>query len=166
MPQTLSIRFIMTTGICNILPKNVKMAQRVAQTILLFLFSFSVLFTKAQPIDREPPVVVNCPSNINLGTAPFQSCYRIVTWTEPTAVDNVSGPLTYFSRTVAPGSQFGIGTSTVTYVFRDAAGNEARCSFTVQIFDNTAPVINCIENVTRTINASNTYTIPELTASN
>lgn len=56
----------------------------------------------------------------------------IVTWNQPTASDN-SGQTPNVQSTHQSGSSFPVGTSTVTYTFADAAGNEATCSFNVNI---------------------------------
>ena len=55
---------------------------------------------------------------------------RVVTWIEPTAVDNSGGQPTVI-RSHQPGSTFPVGTTQVTYTFRDAVGNEATCSFEI-----------------------------------
>ena len=56
----------------------------------------------------------------------------IVTWNQPTASDN-SGQTPNVQTTHQSGSSFPVGTSTVIYTFTDAAGNEATCSFNVNI---------------------------------
>ena len=80
--------------------------------------------------DTTPPVVTSCPNDIT-ESVPFLSTGTTVTWTEPTAIDN-SGAFDT-SQTRTSGSFFAVGESEVLYVFRDAAENEARCSFTVRI---------------------------------
>ena len=56
----------------------------------------------------------------------------IVTWNQPIASDN-SGQTPNVQTTHQSGSSFPVGTSTVIYTFTDAAGNEATCSFNVNI---------------------------------
>ena len=55
-----------------------------------------------------------------------------VTWTPPTATDNVTTAyqLTLL-QTNTPGDLFPFGTTGVAYIFQDAAGNNARCNFNV-----------------------------------
>ena len=53
-----------------------------------------------------------------------------MTWTPPTAMDNSGGEVTVISSH-NPGDQFSVGTTQVTYTFRDFAGNQAQCSFTI-----------------------------------
>lgn len=55
-----------------------------------------------------------------------------ISWTEPTATDDISEP-ELFLRTRRPGDQFSIGSTTVIYYVRDAAGNIAGCSFQVSV---------------------------------
>ncbi len=100
--------------------------------------------------DNTPPVVSNCPTNITVQTgAGSTTCSKTVTWMEPTATDNCGGALTYFSRSKAPGSTFNVGTTGVTYIFKDAAGNQSTCKFNVTVQDNTSPVISkCPTDIT------------------
>ena len=63
---------------------------------------------------------------------PFLISGTAVTWTEPVVSDNSGSFET--SQTVTSGSFFASGIDTVvTYTFRDAAGNEAVCVFTVRV---------------------------------
>ena len=80
--------------------------------------------------DTTNPVVANCPTDITQ-TAAGQTT-TAVTWTEPTATDNVT-PMDQITvvATHTPGQQFPVGTTAVSYIFRDLAGNEATCSFNV-----------------------------------
>ena len=81
--------------------------------------------------DTVNPVFVNCPSDI-VQTLPTGQTSTTVTWTEPTATDNVTpvGQIGIFA-TQRPGSTFAVGIRTVTYIARDQAGNEATCTFNV-----------------------------------
>lgn len=92
-------------------------------------------------VDNTAPVVSNCPANITVqATAIGGSCVQAVRWTEPTFSDNCGAPVTV-TRSHAPGTVFPLGTTTVRYTFRDAAGNETLCTFTVTVSDKQAPVI-------------------------
>ena len=55
---------------------------------------------------------------------------RVVTWIEPTATDDSGLPPTMV-RSHQPGGSFPVGTTQVTYIFLDQAGNEATCAFSV-----------------------------------
>ena len=100
-------------------------------------------------VDNTAPVVSGCPTGVSVNTGVGRTtCDQTATWTEPTATDNChEGALAYFSRSHAPGDVFPVGSTTVTYVFRDAAGNETPCSFNVVVTDNTAPIITCPANI-------------------
>ena len=80
-------------------------------------------------IDQTPPVLSNCPANINLTTT---GTTAIATWTAPTATDNCTATPSV-SSTYNPGSAFPIGSTTVTYTATDAKNNTATCSFTVNV---------------------------------
>lgn len=83
-------------------------------------------------VDNTPPVISGCPGNQNLQVNQA-GCTATATWTEPSATDNCTAPLTWYSRSHAPGSTFSGGTTTVTYKFKDATGNESICSFTITV---------------------------------
>ncbi len=81
--------------------------------------------------DRTPPVVSNCPDDINL-TAPSPFASSMAIWfPEPTAIDN-SGQVPVLNRTHATGDKFPIGTTQVIYTFVDGSGNVATCTFPVR----------------------------------
>lgn len=80
--------------------------------------------------DTNPPVISNVPANINL-VAPAGSTTATATWTAPTASDDVG--VSSFTSTHASGSNFPIGTTTVTYTAMDVAGNTTTASFTVTV---------------------------------
>jgi uncharacterized lipoprotein YddW (UPF0748 family) len=108
--------------------------------------SFTVIGT-----DRSAPVITGTPDDISVGTGEESvDCSTVVTWIEPSATDNCTTPITYFSRSHAPGDVFAVGTTSVTYVFRDAAGNESSASFDIEVEDNTAPVV-LTRDITRTL---------------
>jgi hypothetical protein len=78
--------------------------------------------------DNDPPMI-QCPPNIIRFTDPGTNV-AVVTYTVD-ASDNLPGATV---ACVPPsGSVFPMGTSPVTCTVRDAAGNEASCSFTVRI---------------------------------
>lgn len=84
-------------------------------------------------VDNTPPVISGCPTSQTI-TVSQAGCMSTATWTEPTATDNCTGgTLTYFSRSNAPGSAFPAGSTLVTYVFKDGAGNQSTCTFTITV---------------------------------
>jgi len=96
-------------------------------------------------IDDIFPVIVGCPANITVNNA-TGLCGAFVIWTLPSALDNCG--VISFTSNFQSGDFFPVGTTTVTYIAEDAAGNSVSCSFTVTVIDNTAPVIfNCPSNI-------------------
>ena len=89
---------------------------------LMHIFNVS-LYT-----DNEKPVISNCPADVMVNTTSGQS-YAPATWTEPTATDN-SGSVTLTSNK-NNGDNFNIGTTQVTYIAADEAGNTRFCRFDV-----------------------------------
>lgn len=96
--------------------------------------------------DNEMPTFSNCPGNISVSND-AGDCGADVSWTPPTLDDNCPGAIS--NVTHAPGSFFGVGTTTVTYSGMDAAGNTAaNCEFTVTVNDTEAPTFsNCPGNI-------------------
>ena len=82
-------------------------------------------------VDTTPPVVSDCPAGVSV-TAPAGATSAPATWTEPSAVDNSGGTVTVTSNR-SPGDSFPVGTTQVTYTFRDPSQNAATCTFTVTV---------------------------------
>ena len=95
--------------------------------------------------DTQPPTIT-CPSNIQVGTDPG-SATAIVNY-NPNVSDNCPGAVTVVC-TPASGSQFHLGTVTVTCTATDAANNQSSCSFSVTVLDTQPPTISCPPNQTR-----------------
>ena len=86
--------------------------------------------------DTTNPVIANCPNDITQTVAAGQTT-TAVTWTPPTATDNVTPTDQIITvGTHTPGQQFPIGTTPVSYIFTDQASNEATCSFNVIVQGN------------------------------
>ncbi|MBL7817476.1 MAG: HYR domain-containing protein [Saprospiraceae bacterium] len=120
--------------------------------------------------DAIPPVLNNCPQNINLTTS---STCAIATWIAPTATDNCTTTPSV-SSTRNSGFCFPIGSTTVVYTATDARNNSATCSFSVVVSatnncttDVIPPVLsNCPQNInltTSTACATATWTAPTAT---
>ncbi|MFM8912595.1 MAG: HYR domain-containing protein, partial [Flammeovirgaceae bacterium] len=93
--------------------------------------------------DNTPPVIANCPGNIEVATS---NCKAIVNWQAPTASDNCA--IASFKGTHTSGSEFDVGATVVRYVALDNAGNTSTCSFTVTVIqDQTIAVSNCPEGI-------------------
>ncbi len=95
--------------------------------------------------DAEIPTIANCPANINTNNDSGLAS-AVVSWTEPTASDNVG--VTSFTNNYDPGDTFPIGTTLVQYVASDAAANASTCSFQIVVADAEIPTIaNCPANI-------------------
>ncbi|MBK9287254.1 MAG: HYR domain-containing protein [Flavobacteriales bacterium] len=87
--------------------------------------------------DLEAPVLT-CPVNISV-EAPANACAANVTYAA-TATDNCAGtPSVNYS--IAPGSDFPIGTTEVTVTATDGTNASVPCFFSVRVRDVTAPTI-------------------------
>ncbi len=91
--------------------------------------------------DNEDPVISGCSSNI----IQPRSCAGFVMFADPTATDNCSGTINV-TKTRSDGATnvhaaFPVGTTTVTYTFTDASGNDAVCTFDVVINQLSASTI-------------------------
>jgi hypothetical protein len=113
--------------------------------------------------DTTPPVISGCPANITANTGAGRStCDQVVTWTPPTAIDNVA--VTSLTSDHNPGDRFPIGTTAVTYTAKDGAGNTATCPFTVTVVDTTPPVLGpCPAGGPYLLN-SGLQSLPQITA--
>lgn len=106
---------------------------------------------KVKVIDDLPPVIANCPADITINAN--SSCQAVVNWTEPSVSDNCEGAALTVSK--PPGSVFDIGTTAVTYMATDAAGNTSSCSFKVNVGDKTGPAITrCPADIVASADAS------------
>ena len=97
-------------------------------------------------IDSELPTIT-CPSDITVTNDPGV-CEAVVSWNPPTGADNCPG----FSVTSShnPGDTFPVGTTVVTYVVTDNSGNQAQCSFNINVIDSELPTITCPSDITVT----------------
>lgn len=100
--------------------------------------------------DEIPPVILNCPSNVQVNAT--SSCGAAVSWTAPTATDNCSVALT---SNHSPGATFPIGSTVVVYTAADGAGNVVQCSFNVIVKDTSSPTVTgCPGNITTSLTGS------------
>ncbi|KAJ8032098.1 Hyalin [Holothuria leucospilota] len=94
------------------------------------------------------PEIFGCPENIiKLTTVPEE-----VDWLEPSAKSRSSEnslPLMIESRSHEPNDTFPLGTTTVTYSFRDEKGNTKKCLFNVTLI-NESFTTSTLPNVTFT----------------
>jgi hypothetical protein len=88
--------------------------------------------------DVQAPQLVSVPTTITRYATASQ-CNAIVSWPAITATDNCSTATTV-TTSVASGSVFALGTTTVTATALDAAGNTTTASFNVVVLDSIKPV--------------------------
>jgi len=88
------------------------------------------------------PVISDCPANISV-PASAAGCSANVSWTPPTASDpdNCLDPLSFTSN-YAPGANFPLGITTVTYTANDGVNPDVTCSFTVEVVNVTVAEIS------------------------
>ena len=95
-----------------------------------FLTKFFLRFFTVAGNDIMAPTIQNCPNNIALSVQQGVTQTQAFWSPEPTATDDSGVPPT-MTQTHRPGDFFPIGSTPVIYVFTDAAGNRATCSFNV-----------------------------------
>ena len=96
-------------------------------------------------IDNQNPVWTNCPSNIT-ASASLPGCQAIVNWAIPTPTDNCNIAQVITSHN--PNDTFNVGTTPVSYIAIDSAGNVGSCSFLVTVVDDTPPSLTCPSDIT------------------
>ena len=95
-------------------------------------------------LDEEAPIIVNCTPNV-VQANDAGECGAIVSYALAEVTDNCEVVEVSLVEGFESGEFFPAGMTTVTYSYTDAAGNTSLCSFTVEVLDEEAPVIECIE---------------------
>lgn len=96
--------------------------------------------------DVDAPIFLNCPSDMTVPSG--VSCDTVVTWFEPTVIDNCDNNVVVISSP-SQGTAFMAGTTTVTYTATDASGNISTCSFDITVTDTEAPIMtDCPTDIT------------------
>lgn len=97
-------------------------------------------------VDNTAPVLVNCPVdlvrdlNMAVTTGPDRAtCDQEASWIPPEVEDNCSGAT--LTSTHDLGETFQVGVTEVVYTAKDSSDNESTCSFAVEVFDSTVPII-------------------------
>ena len=85
---------------------------------------------------------LTCPSDISVSTD-TGICGAAITYVTPLGTDNCSGATTVMTAGQASGTEFPVGTTTVTHEVTDASGNAVSCSFDVTVNDTESPVAVC-----------------------
>jgi hypothetical protein len=102
--------------------------------------------------DTQNPVISSCGN----ATSTFNTNNGVCTWKvpntsfDPTFTDNCPGATATHDFAMAPSNntlnaaQFPLGTTTVTWTVKDAAGNSVTCTRTITVVDNELPkYVNC-----------------------
>ncbi|MFK7933149.1 MAG: HYR domain-containing protein, partial [Saprospiraceae bacterium] len=107
------------------------------------------------PEEEEiPPVEITCSADVSVNND-VDMCSAIVndlapTFNEGAVIATVTYTLTGATNdsgiTDASGSEFNVGTTTVTYVVTDSEDRTDTCSFTVTVRDSQAPIYTCISD--------------------
>jgi HYR domain len=88
-------------------------------------------------VDQTPPVLSGVPPSVQIeANGPSGS---VSTYSTPTAVDAVDGPIATVTCAPASGSTFPLGATVVTCSATDSHGNTGTASFTITVVDTTAP---------------------------
>ncbi len=80
--------------------------------------------------DTQSPALVGVPSDQMIPLDPG-SCTAAFAWTDPQVIDNCPGAM--LQTSIASGSSFIFGTTTVSFIAIDAVGNSAQASFNVTV---------------------------------
>ena len=99
----------------------------------------SIYFYPLPILDNEAPKIHGCPVAMTQHTDPGRAT-AVVTWTDPTAVDNID-PNPAISCTPVSGSEFVIGITEVVCEAGDANENTDMCRFTVAITGKACKII-------------------------
>ncbi|HJP91817.1 MAG TPA: DNA/RNA non-specific endonuclease [Pyrinomonadaceae bacterium] len=110
---------------------------------------------------------VNAPANVTVNTGlDATSCGTMVTEVQlggATASDN-AGNVSIDRSGVPVGNIFPVGTTTITYIATDGAGNSSTATQTVTVIDNTAPTLTAPPPTSVNSNGSGQATIPDIVA--
>ncbi len=87
--------------------------------------------------------VITCPANITVNND-LGSCGANVQFATTETVGIPASAITY---SIAPGSYFTIGTTSVTATATNASGSSS-CTFNITVIDNTTPIITCPADIT------------------
>jgi hypothetical protein len=88
--------------------------------------------------DINPPTFTTCPTDMT--KTQTSTCGVIVTWTEPTAIDNCAPPSVKQTAGPLNGACFPVGMSTVTYTATDTSRRTTPCTFRITVTANPCSV--------------------------
>jgi len=110
---------------------------------------------------------ISAPANVNANTGPnATTCGTVVTDAQlgtANASDN-SGNVSIQRNGVPSGNVFPVGTTTITYIATDGAGNSTPATQTVTVIDNTAPTLSAPAPTSVSADSTGRGTIPDVVA--
>jgi len=111
--------------------------------------------------------IINAPANVTVNTgAGATTCGALITEAQlgtAAATDN-AGSVSIQRNGVPAGNIFPVGTTTVTYIASDSAGNSTTATQTVTVVDNTAPTLTAPAPTSVNADGSGHATIPNVVA--
>ncbi|XP_072046101.1 hyalin-like [Amphiura filiformis] len=111
-------------------------------------------------VDIIPPTIHLCPHDLKRDIE-IGSFGAIVDWNEPKATD-ASNDAMLLVQTHVPGTFFAVGTTIVTYIFKDDANNMERCTFSITVNAVEAAsqfkIFNCPSNIVATAESGKNQT--------
>lgn len=110
---------------------------------------------------------ISAPANVTVNTGPnATTCGTVVTDAQlgtATANDN-AGNVSVERSGVPSGNVFPVGTTTITYIATDGAGNSTAATQTVTVIDNTAPTLSAPAPTSVNADSTGRATIPDVVA--
>jgi hypothetical protein len=100
-------------------------------------------------VDTIGPAILNMPANISVLAS---GALTPVTFTPPTAVDQVSGSAVV---SCLPAGPYAVGTHTITCSATDAHANTSSAAFAITVIDNSPPVFDPLPNKTAFATSAN-----------
>ena len=104
----------------------------------------------------EEPFTLKCPNDIS-SNAINDNCFALVNYKEPEFKINCGDASLKLIKGLPSGSNFPVGTTTITYKVESNVGRKKTCSFNVSVKDNTPPVIKCPGDVNLSIDANSDF---------
>ena len=103
---------------------------------MTFIHILSLLGSFFYISDSQPPTFgVSCPGTPLLAYAERDQFTALVNWTEPVATDNSGVEPNVMSNYQSP-QRFSQGIHVITYTAVDQSGNNATCTFQVEVLGN------------------------------
>lgn len=117
-----------------------------------------------EEIADQAPIFSDCPSENITRNNDSGECGAVVTFPTPSATDEDGSVEVIQTAGLASGSEFPVGTTTVTFSATDEEDNTTTCTFSVIVIDNEDPTISCPDDILETVAFGNntkqiTYTV-------